>query len=243
MKIKKSILRNIVLASLVMMNAGCVTGWRSDGAEKVSVGTVRRMAETLRKFKDGDEMCVMIVEAYGCGASFEQYVDAVDEMMLCDGVGFQEDAMLVLNLIRRPNSDAMARAKDKEIVREKTGRWLMAGLTHSRASVQEYAINILNILPRMEMEAIAQCAKGRGITFSQKNEKCRVCDKGKVTVKVDLGVCPACNGKVVRAERSKAIIVEKLCKMCEGNGNRSGQLTFVCEHCQGDWEQCSTLML
>ena len=152
-----------------------------------------------------------------------------------------EGKQTVLKVIRRPDSVSMCSAKNKDTVRKKTFEWVCAGLTHRNAGVCDNALVVLSVLPREEVDAIVANVKGKGVLLCSEIGKCNVCTEGKVETEVDLGVCPACGGVGVRAEKYKRISTEDLCKMCQGNGRRSGMLVAVCEHCQGNWDKCPTM--
>ena len=233
-----------VVASLAMCT-GCVSVLTDGKTERVSVGTVRHMSETLQKSL-GDRVLEGVAEGLSgddnvAAAPFCRYIDSIDEMMASEDTGYQKDAMIVLKVIRRPDSVSMCSAKNKDTVRKKTFEWVCAGLTHRNAGVCDNALVVLNVLPREEVDAIVANVKGKGVLLCSEIGKCNVCTEGKVETEVDLGVCPACGGVEVRAEKYKRISTEDLCKMCQGNGRRSGMLVAVCEHCQGNWDKCPTM--
>lgn len=245
MQIKTSILLEIAFVATAAVCAGCVSCWMEGKTGTVPICTIRHMSETLQNGGD-DFMAERMVETFSgsdevVAAPFGWYVDSMDEMMASDDMGYQKDAMVVLKMIRHPASVAMADETCKELIREKTTKWVGAGLEHYCADVRNCSAAVLNVLPRDEMDAIVSYAKGNGVSLVQEFEKCKVCDNGKVTKEVDLGACPACGGVAVRAEKYRRIFTEDLCKMCQGNGRRSGRLVAVCEHCQGNWKQCPTV--
>lgn len=248
-KVKKMKYKKLLFAMLSVgigiFGAGCTNGKFFSESSQVSVCTVRHMSETLQKDID-NPLSEDIVEAFsGRGdtvcAPFCDYINSFDEMMESDDKGYQYDVMNVLKIIRRPTAWAMRKVEDEDLMRKKAFAWVLAGLKHYNAGVRDRALAVLEILPRGEVESIVAAARKDGVSLLQDIGTCKVCEKGKVTKVVDLGKCPACNGHVVRAEKYKAIIPEKLCKMCGGNGCRSGKLTFVCEHCQGNWNECPIL--
>ena len=232
------------VASLAMCT-GCVSVLTDGKTERVSVGTVRHMSETLQKSL-GDRVLEGVAEGLSgddnvAAVPFCRYIDSIDEMMASEDTGYQKDAMIVLKVIRRPDSVSMCSAKNKDTVRKKTFEWVCAGLTHRNAGVCDNALVVLSVLPREEVDAIVANVKGKGVLLCSEIGKCNVCTEGKVETEVDLGVCPACGGVEVRAEKYKRISTEDLCKMCQGNGRRSGMLVAVCEHCQGNWDKCPTM--
>ena len=234
-----------LIAASIMMCAGCVSLSNEGKTDRVSVGKVRHMSETLQKSL-GDRVLESIAEGISgndnvAAAPFCRYVDSIDEMMASEDMGYQKDAMIVLKVIRRPDSVSMCSAKNKDVVRKKTFEWVCAGLTHRNAEVCGNALAVLSVLPREEVNAIVAYAKGKGVLLCSEIGKCNVCTEGKVETEVDLGVCPACGGVEVRAEKHKRIFTADLCKMCQGNGRRSGRLIAVCEHCQGNWDKCPTV--
>ena len=241
----KALAIKVAAASFAVAAAGCVAGRSGGECADVSVGTVRHMSETLDKNLD-DPVCERIVEAFSGGdddvcAPFAGYIAALDEMMASGDTGYQYNAVNVLKIIRRPTAWAMMSVADKDEMRVKTLEWVRSALGHPRADVRERALAVLGVLPRAEVDAIVAAAEKDGVRFERELGKCAVCEKGKVTVSVDLGPCPACGGKVVRAANSEAAAAEKKCSMCHGVGRRMGILTAVCEHCFGEWDRCPAL--
>ena len=240
--VKKVFASSKLIVASIMMCAGCVSLSTECKTDRVSVGKVRHMSETLQKSL-GDRVLESIAEGISgndkvAAAPFCRYVDSIDEMMASEDMGYQKDAMIVLKVIRRPDSVSMCSAKNKDVVRKKTFEWVCAGLVHRNAEVRNNALAVLEVLPRDEVELIVARAKENGVFTVCESGKCCVCKEGMVETSVDLGICPACGGVEVRAEKYKRIYTEDLCKMCMGNGRKTGKFVAVCEHCRGDWKQC-----